>query len=307
MRNAVVLTADRPWLPPAIWLWHELRRLNPRADTDVILISDEEHPSLWGTPVPAGHSIAVKALGLPPLDYPTHRRITAASFWRIAAPDALAGRYAKLLYMDIDVLPVGPELFECFDYDLGDAPLAACQSVHSFQSGLPGPVAYGKFSFKRYLNSGVLLINVPAFVAAGVADRAFAIVEREGANLGLLDQTALNLALDNDWLDLSLAYNFWPGALGTFVEALRPPRLLHYYGNYKPWHPISPYPSGPSRRRLIAELVRRGAGQLLFRQWGLRTTLRDRHRRIGHEFVTERNGALLNYLRQPALGDTATV
>jgi Glycosyl transferase family 8 len=299
LRNAVLIATDDGLLAPAIWLWQKLRAINPRADTDILLVSEKRREQVWGEVVPEGLSIAGAELPLPDIDLPTDRRIPRASYWKIAAPAHLRGRYRRMLYVDVDVLPLSDRLFECFDYDMGGAPVAACQQAQN-QNPMErrnGRVVDGKLEFDRYFNAGVLLVDIETYCQQGVDRRTYHIIENQRSLISLHDQSALNLALSGTWKELSMSFNFWPGALGTFLEERRPPWLLHYYGDHKPWHMATPYVSPPVRNELLAALwVRDRAFFMRDRgRWNSR-------RQVSPAYLNPENELLAAYLEAEALG-----
>jgi len=287
--------------PPAKWLWLRLRELNPRADTDIILISPSRLTEIGGRVVSRGGSIASSDLRLPNLDFPTSHRVSSAAYWRLAASRLLADRYRRLLYIDIDTLPADAALFDAFDYDMRAMPIAAAREVQHFRTSEHGRVEDGEVVFDRYFNSGVQLIDTERFVAADLEARVYEVIQRHGSKLRLQDQSALNLAIEGQWAELSPAYNFWPGALGTIMEARCTPRIIHYYGETKPWSFPSPYRTHREQRRLRSWLLQQGELRFLLKgidgsQWGevVRDGMLGREPRNG--FINEGNAPLMCYL-----------
>lgn len=283
-------------------MWRRLRRLNPRSDTDVVLITEDGCPSL-----PEALSLRASDLPLPDLQFGTNARISKATYWRLAAPRPLAKTYRKLLYLDVDILPVDATLFECFDYDLKQAPFAACQSPFHFvpnRQTEDGKVRDGKFTFNRYFNCGVMLIDVARYLEAEFSEKAYAVIEQHGSALKYHDQTALNIAARELWADLPLAYNFWAGALGTFLVQRMQPKIIHYHGAYKPWHLVTPFAERLLRLRMLR--LRMLADVLAHGQIRMATSvtprqaLRRRRRNGVERTITEQNAALMSYLDRTA-------
>lgn len=82
-----------------------------------------------------------------------------------------------------------------------------------------------------YFNGGVQVINVQAWRAAGVAERALALAVRH--RFIAHDQDALNVCFRGAWRELPERWNYqlydrrtWPAGAA----------LLHYSGRSKPWH-----------------------------------------------------------------------
>ena len=95
-----------------------------------------------------------------------------------------------------------------------------------------------------YFNSGVMLINTAKWVAENISEKVLAILDERGASFTLMDQDALNLALDGEAAILPSTWNMIYN-LGQMTQYPEPGTLfLHYTGSIKPWrfpgrHPIS--------------------------------------------------------------------
>jgi hypothetical protein len=312
-RNAVVLVSDNRILPAARFLWARLMRLNPRQDTDVLLASESRLHTVDGIEFPEQSAILLDEITLPAIEFPGGQHWTVATYARLALPRMLQDRYAKIVYLDIDIYPLDARLFDLFDIQLTKAPIAGVRDLGSnFSSGSrepsgSAPVRAGKYSFKRYFNCGVLYLNVDAWVAANLDERSYDVIRQEGPHLVHVDQTALNLALDDAWEELSPAMNFWVGALGSIVERAAPPSILHYMGGIKMWTLPAMQPNWPAlpRKDLFRFLIR--SGDLPFIFWNVhpgrflraqvqRFSPRGRNRERPLSYLNADNAALMEYL-----------
>lgn len=225
--------------------------------------------------MPAGCSVSAAELNFPDINYRTDKRISRAAYWRFAIPRFLQGRYAKALYLDIDVLPVSASLFGCFDYNLKGRAIAAARGMRSV---LRSPNATG-------FNSGVMLIDIDRYMRAGISQTAFELIRSDISSMTIHDQSVLNAAAEGQWIELSMSFNFWAGALRTEIEKMFPPKIIHYVGDFKPWHIVTPYPRHPMRSDLISSLVRRGHWRVLTRGLHLRRLLKAAQKDSSGELV----------------------
>jgi lipopolysaccharide biosynthesis glycosyltransferase len=235
-RNAIVLWTDANLFPVAAFLGSRLGALNPREDTDVIIVS-ESWPDLQ----------KAEALGEPFRLFNFNPRDLVgrlpdgffhAIFYRYFLPELFASAYRRLLYIDTDVYPRDPRLFGLFDLDLRGAPIAAVRDLLLAFPGHPDRselAATGREQDRKYLNSGVLLIDSDAFRRDRIAERLCAMIREKRQALRYPDQTPLNIILDGKWVELSPAMNMLPAERDSFVSAVFEPVLLHYAGSRKPW------------------------------------------------------------------------
>jgi lipopolysaccharide biosynthesis glycosyltransferase len=261
-RNAVVLVTDGNLLPPALHLWVRLRSLNVREDTDILLVLPDETMSRLPNP-DLTMLIPVSQLAMPAIRYSGPSHVTEAACLRIVVPRYLQERYSKLLYLDIDVVVSDASVFRVFDVEL-TTPLAATRwHKKSFDPDvrINGKIQEGVFQFARYFNSGVLLIDVDRYLEAEVDVKALKFLAEEEGKSAIPDQTALNLAVGENWEELSPAMNFRAELLQTFLSQTFPPIVIHYVGEQKSWH--TPSVSHPLRSEQLSWLAANGHWRFL--------------------------------------------
>lgn len=228
-RNAVVLASDARIFPAAVFAAERLATLNPRADTDVLVFTDA-----------AAERAKAAALSLPFAVRPAatpHGLSEAAFFLRFAILDELARSYRRILYLDVDIWAEDARLFALFDLDMqGHAIAAVRDAVVAFIPGNDERVTTVGTDSTKYLNSGVLLVDAARYRADGIAARLEKIVRRARRPFQHRDQSALNLLLKGDWLELSPCFNLLAAQWATFVPRVCPPVLVHFTGPSKPWH-----------------------------------------------------------------------
>jgi lipopolysaccharide biosynthesis glycosyltransferase len=261
-RNAVLLVTDENLLPPALHLWNRLRSLNTREDTDILLVLPDA--ALDRIPQAALSSvIPISCLPMPPISYNGPSHVTEAACLRIVAPRLLREAYARILYLDIDVLVADASVFRVFDVELR-TPLAATRwHKKSFdpQAVVDGKVREGTFEFRRYFNSGVLLIDVDRYVSGDIDGKALTFLAEEGARSETPDQTALNVAVGEAWQELSPAMNFRAELLPTFLAQRFPPVVIQSVGEQKSWQ--SPSVRHPLRSEQLKWLWSQGYWRFL--------------------------------------------
>jgi len=249
-RNAVAIVADERQFPPAVFLAERLRRLNPRADVDIIIATSSlTGPEQARAVDPALGFIKISEAdfdGLPPV---AAGHITRATYFRLFLPRLLARTHSRILYLDVDVYPESAALFGLFDLDMGGRPVAAIRDlVVSFVAnaynkaeledaiGLKGGTNFDGLFGAPYFNGGVELFDVDAYVRAKVEKKIMDRLRRGRHKHALMDQTVLNAAVKDNWLELSPRFNMVSRALQTFIAAALPPAITHFTGTTKPWH-----------------------------------------------------------------------
>jgi lipopolysaccharide biosynthesis glycosyltransferase len=163
-------------------------------------------------------------------------------------------------YLDTDMV-VRADLSALWATSLEGCPVGAVQnhlpSRVGEANGVVGHGALGISPSEPYLNSGLLLVDIPAWREARVEERALEYVRSYPGQLHYGDQDALNAALAGRWRRLPLQWNVmttvywlhsWPDSpLKCEVEArewelLHAPKVVHYVGKPKPWMPDCRHP-----------------------------------------------------------------
>ncbi len=168
-----------------------------------------------------------------------------ANYYRLLIPELLAD-LERVLYLDADTV-VLDDLGAI--YDRGAAPHAfAAVEVPGADHRIRGlPRSAG------YFNSGVLLIEVAAWLAAGLGRRAIEFAEAHPEQILWVDQCALNAVAAGHWRRLPLRYNAVTpfflrkeqrrfARLEGFAEAVREPAVLHFTTQSKPWQFMNCHP-----------------------------------------------------------------
>ncbi|MGV9214385.1 glycosyltransferase family 8 protein [Micromonospora sp. RB23] len=165
------------------------------------------------------------------------RQFGTVIFGYLHLPVLLAGRYERLLYLDADILVVA-DVAPLLRLDLAGRPVAGVPDwgipTVSDAQGVPDWAERGLAPDTRYLNSGLLVIDVDRWLAADLTRSALAYAGRH-SHLDLPDQQTLNAVLRGDFVTLGREWNciVWPPLLDTYSGPL--PRIWHFVGRFKPW------------------------------------------------------------------------
>ena len=192
---------------------------------------------------------AAKAFGLPCkfllLDaatvsrrFPIHGHVTHATYYRVFLPALLAAEYDRLLYLDTDIYVHSAPIFGLLSLDMGGNAIAGVHDLWTcFMDTGPAVIERRDALSKpdnKYVNAGVLLIDVAAYAEREIERKAVAAIVAGKVQLG--DQSAINRALDGDWLPLSPAFNTTGLHWQSFSRKVLEPVIVHFAGSAKPWH-----------------------------------------------------------------------
>lgn len=179
-------------------------------------------------------------------DFKVFGRLSLATYYRLFAPRMLP-QYTKLLYLDADLVVAG-DLSQLLQIDLNSYPIAA-RPVPVVESTLINKRLQRELSLP-YFNAGVLLINTKLWEDLSCTENIIEIILNESDRLCYADQCALNLFFGDNYKSLSLEWNitrrFFESnhdskayseiEAANVSEALSRPKVIHYTGDYKPWH-----------------------------------------------------------------------
>ncbi len=243
---AAVLAVDEKYaLPAAVTVRSLVANLAPATALDIVVLdlgmstAATDRLRLAAAP----HQLTVKQfdteqlVGLPVSTGSHLRRFDTVVFGYLYLPVLLSEHYERLLYLDADVVVVA-DVTPLLWLDLAGKPVAGVidwgVATVSDAEGVPDWAELGLAPDTPYLNSGVLVIDVDAWVAADLTGRALTYAGRH-RQLDLPDQQTLNAVLGGDFVALGLEWNtvVWPPLLDTYCGPI--PRIWHFAGRYKPW------------------------------------------------------------------------
>lgn len=180
---------------------------------------------------------------------PVKARWPSAIYFRIVAIDYLADAVERLLYLDSDIICCN-SIAGLMNIGMGNDAVAACLDIDFIEEGERVALMNAPQVRNKYFNSGVLLINGPAWRQQAISEnivRGLCDPQIKDALL-YYDQDLINIAvagrvhfLDDKYnvqYSLNDEYKGSPCALAGNIV------FLHYIGATKPWHEwASAYPS----------------------------------------------------------------
>lgn len=177
-----------------------------------------------------------------------HGRLTLASYFRLMIPE-LVKEYDKCIYLDSDIL-VNGDIQELFAIDVEACYLAGVRDCHLgrrtnvFVSRHQSKMNMA--SMEKYVNAGVLLMNLKKMRDDDITYRFLAQAKRENP---YEDQDVINVCCEGAKKVLPLKYNVFHHYKGRNMKTLfngpydrtefrfdwNDPCILHFAEEYKPW------------------------------------------------------------------------
>ena len=165
----------------------------------------------------------------------------AAAYYRLRLPSML-GQYGKCIYLDGDTI-VNKDLSELYNIDLEDNYVGG---IRDFGMNSERAKDFGMKSVDKYINSGVLLMNLKKLRDDRLEDKFKWFVENNKEKLLYTDQDTLNVCCFDKIKILPLKYNFMEIFIAetNCLHFYRQPQsneafnnlvVIHYASNQKPW------------------------------------------------------------------------
>lgn len=244
--KSVVFSVDQNFFPYALFAASQIAAAHPNRDFDICILSTEplqSHQLLDELQIRI--CVLRQPIELASLDL--SKRLSFATYLRILAPQALKNEYRRILYLDADVFYVRGDISRLLDLDFGDRPLAAVRDIQQLKNRSRTPRDLKPFGVKshKYLNSGVLLIDVENFNNLNLTKEVLAFAASHHGQLIYHDQTALNYVLRGNWAELSLNWNFQYSHKTAFFLGMFDVCLVHFVGRRKPFR--GRYSTSPNR------------------------------------------------------------
>ena len=177
--------------------------------------------------------------------FPTTERYPKQIYYRLAAPLLLPREMDRILYLDADTIVLNP-LHSLYNMDFEGNLFIACTHTREFLTKL-NRVRLKSEKAVCYINSGVLLMNLPVLRLVMDLEQMSKFVRERKVPLLLPDQDILT-ALYGDRVKLvsAMRYNLSDRVLGLYnAELGRRKRdldwvrahtvIIHYCGRNKPW------------------------------------------------------------------------
>jgi len=190
-------------------------------------------------------------LDLAPLTgLPLWGRMKTVTYARLLMPERLPASVERVLWLDCDLI-VNRGLEALWAADLGGRALGAVQDLVapyvSSRLGIATHRELGMEGTMPYFNAGVMVVDLRAWRAAGIGERAFAYLRTYAPRVTLWDQEGLNVAVAGRWTALDPRWNMIASVTGrpffapehldeaVYREAVRDAWIVHFAGTWKPW------------------------------------------------------------------------
>jgi lipopolysaccharide biosynthesis glycosyltransferase len=164
------------------------------------------------------------------IPYFNNAALPVTTFFRLFVHTFIPAGTERVLYLDSDMIVLG-NIAELWDVDLGDNIIGAVQDPGiktlgcSWGGGVRNYAELGYQSEDKYLNAGLLLINLPKWNEFDVCTKALDAAVKYQKYIVYGDQYCLNAVLANRWLPLDPEWNHLVDNEATGAK------LLHYIGN----------------------------------------------------------------------------
>lgn len=174
-----------------------------------------------------------------------NRHLSTAAYFRLAAPELIV-EHEKCIYLDCDIIVKG-NLAEFFQIDIEEDYIAGVRDCHVIKDtpqGREHEKILGLPSKDKYINSGVLLMNLRKMREDGLEEKFFIQVGRENR---YEDQDVLNACCYPKIRILPLKYNLFHFYYGKSLKLLyeldysnhdfdfKEPLIVHMGAFWKPW------------------------------------------------------------------------
>lgn len=243
----LLVTIDKNYLPPLNTMLESYSRVHNGIHTDVYVVHSsltdddieciKEHVSETDTDI---HSIRITESWFK--DTPVIERLPEESFYRLMAFNYLPESIDKILYLDPDIY-IMRSLTDMYETDIGDKYIAACGHFTGFVNSFNfARLALDKDLQERYINSGVMLMNIDAIRRDFTIQGILTSLEENMQRLWLGDQDLINILFGSNMVLLDeKIYNMdertykYNKRSYTLSDVEANTAIVHYNGKYKPW------------------------------------------------------------------------
>ena len=164
-------------------------------------------------------------------DIPDMMTTRLGIYLRLLIARMLPENVDRVIYLDSDLVVIG-DLAPLWSTDLEGRTIAGVQDDMAMRSEMRR--GFARKHPTRYLNTGVLLIDLAKWRENACEDRLIELIGQSG-QLFHHDQSAINLALPEEALTVSARWNFMPAIVWDEDHVPERPVVIHYAGTCKPW------------------------------------------------------------------------
>lgn len=233
-KNCVAIVCDDGFLEPALFV--SSLALNQEArNYDLVICSAQDLQTFAPQLDVAFRKIDVQSFVS---ELPVNERLKEYTYWRLPAIESLAQDYDRILYLDADTFIDTRTLSDIFDIDMKGAVLAAALDVHqrTRPNRIPNEFKALKLPNAPYFNAGVLLIDGGKWKSGGWFKKISEMSKQCSNVLFAHDQSLLNLAFRENWVEFAPAWNWQYSPKISFLTEFASPRIIHFSGPKKHWH-----------------------------------------------------------------------
>ena len=251
----IACAANEAFLAPASAMLHSLTAAAGSTPVDVVVLHDEPLSTEGRARLEESTGTACERLRFVPVEGALLEGLPTGHYsrtiWaRTLLPEVLADA-ERVLYLDADTIVI-ESLVALWETQLGGAPLAAVANpLHPFMRDQPR-LDLGIDDRRRYINSGVLLMDLELMREEGTVARMREYARAHSAN-PYPDQDAFNALFSDRHVSLHPRWNaqtpIWDLAVARLPfspdevrDARTRPAIVHFTGPFKPWHFLCRHP-----------------------------------------------------------------
>jgi len=244
----LLVTIDRKYIQPLITMLCSYRDTHKNIETDVYVAHCMLEPEDFRhieTDIASDniHLHSVKITEHYFRDIPVLERLPEESFYRLLAFEYLPKEIDRCLYLDPDIY-IRKSLTFLYAMELDGHYLAAAGHMHGFVNGL-NKVRLGCNQQKRYLNSGIMLMNLKEIRKDFTLQDVLECLEENAQRLILGDQDMTNILFGNKTILLDeriynldeRTYKYYNKRKAIDLDTVEnETAIIHYNGKFKPWN-----------------------------------------------------------------------
>ena len=246
----IVITVDDNYMRPALIMLESLFERNSAPIRVWLLYSNvcAENLERLGSHVAklGGEFSDIRVDGALFEGAPVNKYFTKEMYYRLLIPKLLPESEERALYLDPDIIIMG----DISDFYASDFEGKMMMAIPDYLGDSYYPERkqnLGLGAEYHYINSGVILFNIPLMRRNFNLDDMFGFLQTCGLNLEFPDQDLINVYFKDDIKYAPREFNFTTEyvSTGDFIKYVFSPRyrrsekvtIAHYMGKCKPWKP----------------------------------------------------------------------
>lgn len=249
----ILVTLDAGYLDPLRVMMHSMHKSNPMHTFHIYVMHTSLQPAhfdLLRATVPAEQFDIIDFAIDPEMfaDMPYSQRFPKEACFRIFAAQLLPKQLDRILYLDPDIVVIN-DLEPLYRMDLQDYYFAAATHMALFLQLFNQTRLHMPYTKSKYINSGVLLLNLTRLREKQNQDRVYRFLEHNRFRIWLFDQDMLNFLYHKQTLILDpLRYNLdekyfnwhqmrpWRHNKENIRWVKQNTVIIHFCGRNKPWN-----------------------------------------------------------------------